>query len=57
MPPKKKEGKKKSPADDEPGQDPASLLATYTAFCKKIGLPANAEVTAALTNEEVGLRV
>jgi hypothetical protein len=54
MPPKKKDGKKKAAkVDDRPGQQPEALLETYTAFCKKIGLPPNAEVIGSLSNEEV----
>ncbi|GMI46957.1 hypothetical protein TrCOL_g1164 [Triparma columacea] len=53
MPPKKKDGKKKAAkVDDRPGQQPEALLETYTAFCKKIGLPPNAEVIGSLSNEE-----
>ena len=51
MPPKKKDGKKKSTISDELGQKPEDLLATYTTFVKKIGLVPNSQVTAALSDD------
>ena len=54
MPPKKKDGggKPKAPGEEVEGEDPAVLLSNYQKYSKLIGLPVNAGVTKALSDEE-----